>query len=107
MSNKNDKDIWGIFKKALDMELGTKEGNINIWFTIIPIIMVIIYTAADVTQTIIYALAFHEKYPIISFGQAIRWPLIFGFLCMLYMVFMVKERKDFSNKLKEKKQDNE
>lgn len=86
MLNKKEKDgmIIVLYKEPLNLEK----------YTILTVIMLIIYTSHDIGLTIIYAVFFHEKYPLLSLNESFRSIFIWGILCFAYMIFISKDRSN-------------
>jgi len=101
-SEKPEKSLISFMKDGLKLEWGTPAGRYNVFWTSVVTFLVVLYSISNVSMTIIYAICFKEKYPILSLWETLQHPIFWGTLCFVYMIFMSYSRFKASEKLKEK-----
>lgn len=99
MSDSKDSKIalMQLIGNAFKLEMKTDGGKYNIFFTGLIVILAVLYIATEPIIAGIYALCLKQPYKGLSFCLYIGFPVGWGLLCFLYMVFvadkMEKARK--------------
>ncbi|WP_195979885.1 hypothetical protein [Clostridium butyricum] len=105
--DKPELKLIDFLSEGLKLEWGSSAGRYNVLFTVLVCVMVILYSLGDIPLTIIYYLCFKEKYEVLSLNQTVKYPIICGGLCFLYMVIMSYCRYKVTSKVNEHKEENE
>lgn len=97
---KIEKSFLKYIIEGIKLEWGTPAGRFNVFFTTVVTGLVILYSIGNVSMTIIYAICFKEKYPLLILEETVKYPLIWGGLCFAFMVYIAMRREKISKAIK-------